>query len=301
MTHNWRKQHERSNRLALHTIRWIAQYLGRTPARGVLYPITLYYLLFANSQRLASRNYLKRVLQKEPNWFQVAKHIHYFASTILDRVYLLSGQFDQLEISFPRVNLPLEYANKGRGCILLGSHLGSFEVLRSYATNHRPIPIRILMYEDHNPTIIGILNELNPDAMDCVINLGEQDSFLAVKEAIENGFAVGMLGDRAMDQDKTAQCDLLGDPVILPTAPFVIAAALDVPVILFFGVYLGGNRYEINFELLADHIEIDRENRQQELQRWTQLFAKRLEAKMHEAPYNWFNFFDFWNDERAGK
>ena len=301
MTGNWKTQRERSNLIALHTIRWIAKRLGRRPARALLYPITFYYLLFAGAQRRASAHYLRRIFNREPTWLQIAKHIHCFASTILDRVFLLSGQFDKLEIAFPSVNLPLAYCEQGTGCLLLGSHLGSFEVLRSYAIKRCPLPIKILMYEEHSPMIIELLNALNPNAANGVIHLGRQDSFLEVKDAIEAGFAVGMLGDRAMDEEKVIQCNLLGDPVVLPTAPFVIASALKVPIILFFGIYLGDNRYRIHFELLAEQIDLSRQDRQKEIQYWAQKYASRLEFQMKKAPYNWFNFFDFWQDDPGSK
>ncbi len=297
MSVSWQNQQERSNRLALTTIRWIAQHLGRPAARAILYPITLYFVLFAPAQRRASHHYLKRILTHKPTWFDVVRHIHCFASTILDRVFLLTGQFDKLQIKFPAANLPLEYSRRGQGSVLLGSHLGSFEVLRSYAIRKCPLPIKILMYEEHNPMIIDILNALNPNAADMVIPMGEPESMLEVKEAIEAGYAVGMLGDRTMGEEKTTQCVFLGDSVAFPTAPILIAAALQAPVTLFFGLYLGGNRYEIHFELLAERIVLGRETRQEDIQKWTQRYASRLEHYMKLAPYNWFNFFDYWRDE----
>ena len=107
MTKSWRVHKERSSPLALIIIRWIAQNLGRPFARTLLYPITLYFLVFASAQRKASLLYLSRVLNRKPNWMDVARHIHCFASTILDRVYLMTGQFEKLDIKFPNENMPL--------------------------------------------------------------------------------------------------------------------------------------------------------------------------------------------------
>lgn len=304
MSKAWQAQRERSTPLALMTIRWIALHLGRTAARSVLYPITLYFLLFAPAQRRASLSFLKRVLKRKPTYLDAARHIHCFASTILDRVYLLTGRFHYLSVQFPNKNIPLEYFKKGQGCILLGSHLGSFEVLRSYAVRKCPLPLKILMYEGHNPMIVQILNALNEDTADMVIPMGREDSLLRVKEFVDSGYAVGMLGDRLFSNDKSARCTLLGDEAEIPTAPFHIASVLDVPVIVFFGLYMGGNRYEIHFELLTEHIDLSRKNRQQELQQWAQRYADILEKYVRYAPYNWFNFYDYWqeeHDERATK
>ncbi|MEE9397974.1 MAG: acyl-CoA synthetase [Methylococcales bacterium] len=299
MTQIWRKHKERSNPLALQAIRWIALNLGRKPARLVLYPITLYFLLFGTSQRRGSLNYLERVLDQKPNWFHVAKHIHYFSSTILDRIFLLTGRFEGLDVTFPPKNIPLSYSQKGQGCLLLGSHFGSFEVLRSYAVKKCPLPIKILMYEEHNPMIVNLFNALNPDIGEMIIHMGNQDSMLQVKDYLEAGYVVGMLGDRYMVDEKTTPCELLGGTVRFPTSPFILAAALKVPVVAFFGIYKGGNRYEIQFEVLSEQIELNRSTRQQDLQKWTQRYASLLEEKLRQEPYNWFNFYDYWGDEEC--
>ncbi|SMG65517.1 lipid A biosynthesis acyltransferase [methanotrophic bacterial endosymbiont of Bathymodiolus sp.] len=250
MSNPWQNSKERSTPFTLLTIRWIALHLGRPIARLLLYPITLYFLLFANSQRKASQQYLARALKRKVSWLDSAKHIHAFASTILDRVYLLTGQFEKLEIQFPAENIPLSYSRNGVGCLLLGSHIGSFEVLRSYAVSNYPLPIKILMYEKQAPMMVQVLNALNPDVADTLISLdGSPSGLLKVKEAIDSGTTVGLLGDRILGEgnEKTVICTLLGEPVKMSTAPVLLASALKVPLIVFFGIYLGGKRYKIHF------------------------------------------------------
>lgn len=301
MNTQWQAQKERSTPLAVKTIIWIALHLGRPVARLILYPITGYFLLFAPKQRRASLNYLKRVLNRKPTWLDAAKHIYYFSATLLDRVYLITGQFEKLEISFPAENMPLNYSQNGIGCLLLGSHVGSFEVLRSYAIKKCPLPIKILMYEGQTPMIIKIFHSLNPDVANTLIPLdGSPNSLIKVKEAIDTGHAVGLLGDRVMaeGQEKTVRCLLLGEEVELPSAPILIAASLKVPLIVFFGIYHGGNRYQIHFELLAEEITLTRNNRQQDIQMWAQKYADILEKQIRATPYNWFNFYDYWQDEQ---
>ncbi len=300
MNKHWQESKERSTPLTLLTIRWIALHLGRPVARCLLYPITGYFLLFANSQRKASLQYLSRILKRRATWFDSAKHIHAFASTILDRVYLLTGQFDKLAIQFPAENIPLKYSKNGVGCLLLGSHIGSFEVLRSYAVSNYPLPIKILMYEQQAPMMVQALNALNANVADTLISLdGSPSCLLKVKEAIDNGTTVGLLGDRIMvgANEKTVQCTLLGEPVKMSTAPILMASALKVPIIVFFGLYLGGNRYKINFELLTEEVKLNRQTRQQDIQNYTQKYVDILEKQIQETPYNWFNFYDFWQSD----
>ena len=230
-------------------------------------------------------------------WLDSAKHIHAFASTILDRVYLLTSQFEKLKIQFPAENIPLSYSRNGVGCLLLGSHIGSFEVLRSYAVSNYPLPIKILMYKQQAPMMVEVLNALNPNVADTLISLdGSPSGLLKVKEAIDSGTTVGLLGDRILGKgnEKTVICMLLGEPVKMSTAPVLLASALKVPLIVFFGIYLGGNHYKIHFELLAEEVILNRKTRQLDIQAYTQQYVDILEKQMLETPYNWFNFYDYW-------
>ena len=104
-----------------------------------------------------------------------------------------------------------------------------------------------------------------------------------------------MLGDRVFGADKTTRCEFLGAPATLPAGPILLAAVMHCPIILFFGLYRGGNRYDIYFEHFADEIVLNREHRAEEIQSWTQRYLKRLEHYARVAPYNWFNFYSFWD------
>jgi len=300
MSKNWQENKERSTPLALKIIRWIALTLGRPIARCFLYPITAYYFIFAHSQRKASHAYLSRVFKRPATHVETLKHIHSFASTILDRVYLLTGKFDLLDITFPKTNIPRTYSEKGTACLLLGSHIGSFEVLRSYAVSNYPLPIKILMYEHQAPMMVQVLNALNSEVAKTLISLdGSPSGLLKVKEAIDEGTTVGLLGDRLLGKnlDKTVTCQLLGEDVTLPTAPIIMAAALKVPVVVFFGLFLGGNRYEIHFDLLDEQIQLNRKTRQEDIQAYTQKYVNLMEKQIRAHPYNWFNFYDYWGSE----
>ena len=71
---------------------------------------------------------------------------------------------------------------------------------------------------------------------------------------------------------------------------------MHCPIILFFGLYRGGNRYEIHFEKLFEGVTLNRDRRAAEIQNWTQRYVDRLEHYTRLAPYNWFNFYPFWDE-----
>lgn len=294
----WTAQKERGGRLALHTILWIALHLGRPAARALLYPITLYFLAKARPQRIASQRFLTRVLGRPAGLSQVARHIHCFASTILDRVYLLAGHQSRLDVALHGDELVRARLASGQGFLLLGAHLGSFEILRALAVEQENIPLKILMYPDHNEIITSLLDALNPRIADTVIPLGRPNTLLAVDEALRAGQAVGLLGDRWSPGESTVPCRFLDGVAQFPTGPMALAATTGVPVILFFGLCRGGKRYDIYFEPFAERIAAVGHARGA-LAEWVQRYATTLERYTRSAPYNWFNFYDFWDDARS--
>ena len=72
-------------------------------------------------------------------------------------------------------------------------------------------------------------------------------------------------------------------------------------VILFFGLYQGGSRYDLHFELLTESVSADRATRDAELRHWVGRYAARLEHHARCSPFNWFNFYDFWQDTPAAR
>ncbi|HEU0273651.1 MAG TPA: hypothetical protein VFQ83_03905 [Candidatus Udaeobacter sp.] len=294
-TEHWRTLPERGNPTSLHLLAWIATHLGRSAARLLLYPITTYYVTTASAARRSSYEYFRQMRGSPAHLGDVFRQFFCFAATILDRVYLLRGQFDRFDVKLHGKEVLHPRMESGKGCILLGSHLGSFEVLRATGVMERKFPVKVLMDATHNQNITRLLDALNPEIAGTVIAPDRVDTLLMVKESLDAGFFVGTLGDRVSNDGKTAQCEFLGRSATFPVGPVVLAAMTHSPVILFFGLYRGGNRYDIYFEHFADEIILNRDRRSEEIQLWMQRYAQRLEHYARLAPYNWFNFYPFWD------
>jgi predicted LPLAT superfamily acyltransferase len=293
--HRWAALPERGTPALLWLIAWIAMHIGRWAARLLLYPITLYFVSSAHAARRVSYEYLKRVRGRPPHWWHVFRHFHCFAATILDRVYLLRGEFEYFDVTLHEKEILHRQIESGKGCILLGSHFGSFEVLRTLGVTQQDFPLKVLMDIAHNQSITRFLDALNQKIASTVIVTDRPDTLLRVKESLDAGFLIGMLGDRVSSDGKTTQCQFLGATATFPAGPVLLAAMMHCPVILFFGLYRGGKRYEIYFEHFAQEVLLNRDCRAEDIQHWTQLYVERLEHYARLAPYNWFNFYTFWD------
>ena len=291
----WKSQQERGNRLTLRLMAWLARIVGRPAARTLLYPICLYYLVSAPAANRALRRYYRMLQGRSPGWRTMFRHYHAFASTILDRVFFLTGRFDLFDIRVHGTDALDRACAGGRGCLLLGSHLGSFEAVRAMGLSYNALEVRVLMDEQNAPLFRGLIQTLNPAVAETVIQVGGVETMLQVRECLSRGGVVGIMGDRLVAEDQAVTCAFLGSPASFPTGVIRLAHAVQTPVVLFFGLYRGGNRYEIHLELLSESIRLSPEDRQEDIRRWTQRYADRLADYCRESPDNWFNFYDFWH------
>jgi predicted LPLAT superfamily acyltransferase len=178
--------------------------------------------------------------------------------------------------------------------LLVGGHLGSFEVLRALGKGRAGFKVAMMMYEGNAQKINATLNAINPQASQDIVSLGRMASMLEVRERLDAGYLVGMLADRFLGDAGQLNCDFLGQPAALPLGPWRAAAMMRRPVFFMVGLYMGGNRYRIHFERLVDFSQVPRGEREAAIERAAADYADRLTHYCRQAPYNWFNFFEFW-------
>lgn len=289
----WMQQRECGSLFWLRVMCACSLRLGRRLTRPVVYLIAAYFLLAKPSARRASCAYLARVLARRPGWTDLYRHIFSFAATIHDRVFLLNDRLDAFHFeSHGRAQLD---ACQAGGALLFGAHFGSFEVMRTLARSEVPHRVSLTMYPDNARQINATLAAINPAVVADIIPLGRLDAMLAVSERLDAGGMVGILADRASGHDRYLQIPFLGSPAPFPTGPFRMAAMLRRPVFFIAGVYLGGNRYAIHFEPIADFSQTPPDQRNTAINEAMHNYAATLERHCRAAPCNWFNFFDFWN------
>ncbi len=289
---------ERSSLFWLRAIIWIALRLGRSVARLLLYPITAYFMLFSNRTGSASRAYLGRVLGREAGLADRFRHYHTFACTLLDRVYVMAGQDNRLDIRVHGLEVLENYAGSGRACLLVGAHLGSVEIVRAVGMARRGLRIKALIYGQATPLIAGLYRKLNPALHEDIIDMGSPTSLLGLDQHVAAGGMLALLGDRSVHGDKRVSCRFLGEPALFPQAPVHLARILELPLVLFVCLHRGWGRYEVYFESLAESPPSGpRGQPEAEIHEIMQRYAGRLEHYCRLAPYNWFNFHDFWRTE----
>lgn len=289
MSGSWRQQQERGSRHALQLIIWLALHIGRRACRVLLVPISLYFLLTAPLARQSSQTFLRRALARRPSWLATLRHLFVFSTTLLDRVYLVNGRRRELTVRVCNEDVFTAATAAGRGCLLLGSHLGSFEMLGIVGGQDSQRVINMVMHVDDSAQVRQLLSRPACEIPYNVIPLGDPGSMLRVKECLERGEVVGILADRVYGDEPTRSVPFLGQPARFSLSPLRLARITGAPVVMVFGLFRGGRQYDIVFEPLAQRIDDAGQ-----LTQCLQTYVATLERHARIAPDNWFNFYDYW-------
>jgi predicted LPLAT superfamily acyltransferase len=290
----WVTHRERGSMTLLRIMTFLSLRLGRRGSRPFLHLIAAYFFTFAPTARRHDRAYLRKVLGREPNAADRYRHVLAFATTIHDRVYLLQERFDLFDITIEGEAVVQQALDAGQGAFLMGSHVGSFEIIRAIGRRQPGLRVAMAMYEDNARQINAMLAAINPNAAAEIIALGHIDAMLKIQDYLDRGTFVGVLGDRTLGNEASVRVNFLGQPARFPVGAMRAAAIMRRPVIFMIGVYRGGNRYHTAFESLVDFSTVDPRQREAAVQAAIERYAAVLEKHIRSDPYNWFNFFDFW-------
>ena len=256
MTVHWQEQREGGSHASIGLLVAAALRCGRGFILFCLYPITLYYFLRRGAERRASRDYLTRLFGRPASLWQVLRHLHCFAVTMADRIYLLAHGEQGFDIEVNGLDQLQQCIAQGRGVLLVGSHQGSFEVLRALSARCPEVPLRVLLDKQKTPAITELLESLAPQVGEAVIDVSQGGAAitLAAADTCRGGGMVALLADRGRAHEALRRVDFLGQPAPFPVGPWLLANTLQVPVVLCFGMYRGGSRYALSFELYENGI-----------------------------------------------
>ncbi len=295
---DWRKIPEAGTVFGIQLVVLCARVLGRRIAGWILYVPVFWYALVRGSARRASRDFLRRV--GHPSSLRhVIRHLHTFAKVSLDRLFFLTGRMDRFQFVHVGHDVLVDQVKTGRGALLLGAHLGSFEVMRRRAKDF-DVPIHVVVDFSNAERINGVLKALAPDIETRLISLAPDPvaAMLAIKAAVDRGELVAVLGDRVNHaaKDRITHAELLGARAAFPAGPWLLAQALHCPVFFVVGLFEPPNTYSLHLELLADEVKLERARRDEAIAAHAARYAAMLEKYVRTAPMNWFNFHDFWSE-----
>ena len=276
---------------------------GRWFFRICLAPVVLVHWLSRPALRAASLQYLRRihaaqaVFDKPPGWRHGLRHVALFAETLLDKLLAMAGRFPPEQVRRHGRDNVNRAVQSGKGGIIVTAHVGCLELCRTMADSQAQLKLNVLVHTRHAQAFNAVLHRLNPSAAITLIEVTEigAPTAMLLAEKVAAGEFVAIAGDRVpVLQSKTATVNFLGHPAQFPVGAYVLAALLKCPLYLM-GCVHEGQGYGVYFDTLSERVVLPRGQREAALQEHAQHFADALTALLRRSPYDWFNFFPFWD------
>ncbi len=278
----------------------LVKLFGPGIAYATLYPVVTFYTLWVRKERAASMQYLTHVLGPTNvfgRWLRTWRHLMAFARSYLDGAML--GILGSEIFSFEHHGA--EHIRKmhadGKGGVMLTAHLGTWELSSGMLKDKHGVGrVAIVMFRSDAEQLQGFIESLH-GKRPRVIAVGEGDlAALEILRAVRGGELVAMQGDRTVDT-RDVRVPFFGREARFPVGPWIVAALSGAPILCSFALRTGPRKYKfVAFPPMTVHFERGR-TKDEQLKEWIATYVARLEEVLHEYPYQWFNFFDFWAAE----
>jgi predicted LPLAT superfamily acyltransferase len=287
---------------------WLYRNGGRPLLLSVLVPITAYFVVLDSVCRRSSREWLRTAfatpegraaLRRRPGVFRTWRLVYKFSGVVADRMILWAGGGEAFHIDHQGGERLLELASQGRGALLIGAHLGSFDMLRLIAGQYG-LRVNVLMFTEHAERMSQFLESLGGASRVRVIAIdpGSIQSAFEVKACLARGEFVGILADRVHPggRERPVPTEFAGRPAAFPLSPFLLGVVLGAPVFLSLCMQTGWQRYFAVTEPLFEGGRVPRDMREKIALELHEAWVRRLERYALQNPMQWFNFYDFFGD-----
>ena len=274
----------------------IIRLLGIRCAYSFLALIVIYFIPFAPKATKAIWRYNRR--QRHLGVLASIKelycHYYIFGQTLIDKIAMKGGMADRYHYEFDNYDRFLEILNSGQGVIMIGAHIGCWEAGAGFFGSYGK-SINIVMLDAEHKQIKQVLEENAQQENNYKIIALNEDiigAILQIKVALNNGEYICFNGDRYMEKEHTSEINFLGSPSLFPNGLFKIASKCRVPVVFYYSMREANRTYRFIFE----EPTIEGKMTHEEL---LQQYAQSLERVVTKYPRQWFNFYDFWNTNKA--
>ena len=279
----------------------LIRHCGVRWAYGFLIFVAGYFTVANPGGYRHSQDFLRRVLGPQPFWkwpWLVYRHFFSFGVTLLDRVAVITSR-TQITCTHEGEFLFKDYLDRGRGVILLGAHVGSWEI-GGHLLGRLGKPVNVVVLEKDEVRLRRLFAQaLAAKMFQIIATDGHPLRSIPIAAALRRGEIVALLGDRSFGGTDVST-PFLGGNARFPAGPWLLAAVSGAPIFQTFVVRerLGHYRF---FSHPAKFIprEVLRGG-PAALQPPVAEYADRLAAVARQYPFQWFNIYSFWEETPVG-
>lgn len=280
---------------------WLSWYLYKIFGKNILYLIAFIAAFFTFILSKSIRGYSKKYLTVikpytniKPSLYNQFKHIYAYASCLVDKLLVYSGDFLDKDIVFDNEDDKrqlFEDIEKKKGVFFICNHIGNIEVLQTFLLNKITVHdfgINIFLSRHQSRIFNDFLTNIKMDlpvkifpVEDIGLNTG-----IELKENLDKGDIVFIAGDRLAENNdkKNIEQNMFSHGILLPIGTFKLANLMEVPTYFITAVKCG-RQYKIYLEKQTCLLQTELINS----------FIKYLEKIILKYPFQFFHFYDFFN------
>ncbi|EET80561.1 glycosyltransferase, group 2 family protein [Campylobacter showae RM3277] len=296
----WEKQ-EKGGAFFLRLSLFLSQILPEFALKLIIKIVVWFYYIFSKNERKNIAEFRRNLsvfagaqTLKDTSVFS---HFEAFGGAICDKFRVWKGKIKDSEleiIDLERIKSELIGAQKGQ--ILLTAHLGNVEICKTLGARVDGFRMVILVYDKNSREFNEVLKRISQnDGSVRMMLVNELDvaAMLELKNIVENGQHIGIMGDRTpLGGDKAARVKFLGKEASFNYGPYLIAGILGVKISSLWCQKIDG-KFRIELVPLASAVKLGRD-RVAAAREYLQIYVRELENRCKQTPAQWFNFFDFW-------
>ena len=216
-----------------------------------------------------------------------------FGKVLVDRAWLGTTVNARMKGKISGYEALLETLQQGKGLVLLTAHTGNWQTALANL-DVLPVKVHALMQYDLTATAKHYFDlQKKTRSFEIIDADGPFGGMIEAAAALQKGEVVTIMGDRYV-KGPASTVDFFGSPVRVPDAAYILAATTRTPVAIILAAKTGMQEYELKVWDIFTPACRSREDRPAMLQDCCRRFTGALEKHLQKHPYQWYNFFDFW-------
>ncbi len=280
-------------------ITWhIYKLLGKKTVRFIAFFVALITFFNDKSLRNFSRKYFNVLSEYtnssayKPDFINIFKHVLSFAFSLVDKMEVFAGTFNNDNIEFDDKNTEKQLFDliaQKKGVFFICNHIGNVDVMRSFLNNNvtaiKP-KVAVFLQKNHCAIFNEFTNNLFKETDKIkAYSIEDIDLSTAIEldDILSEGGIAFMAGDRTPLNNKNNSAILLNKQIELPTGVFRIAKMVNAEIFMI-SCIKEKEKYKVYLE------KTDKEESVQELQMKMTKFMERMILK---APFQFYHFYDY--------
>ena len=222
-----------------------------------------------------------------------------FGEVLLDRTALMAGFKTRFAFTFEGEDYLRQMVANRSGGLLISANIGNFE-MAGQMLERLDTRINIIMVDAEHARIREYLSDITRKTFHVVLIKEDQSHIYEIKQALENKEIICIHGDRFVPGSKKIACNFLGKEADFPSGPFYLAMKYKVPVSFVFAMKEKSRHY--HFYATAPRFyqqQTSPKKRNETIREIITRYVLEMEIMLKKYPLQWFNYYDFWNSEKA--